>query len=168
MMNFLFDEDMTPHEARAAELFISGAVCSQAVFCAFCDLHGLDYESAALLSSSLGGGVGRLREVCGAFSGAAMAAGMLYGFKIPPTHDEKLGHYSRIQELGARFSERWGSVVCRDILATRADGIGVSSEPEPEERTLEYYAKRPCLEAVRLAARLLDEYIENNPINGGK
>ena len=62
------EEKMTPHEARAAELFLSGAVCAQAVFCAFCDLHGLDFETASRLSSSMGGGVGRLREVCGAFS----------------------------------------------------------------------------------------------------
>lgn len=161
------EERMTPHEARAAELFMSGAVCAQAVFCAFCDLHGLDFETAARLSSSMGGGVGRLREVCGAFSGAAMAAGLIYGFTIPPERGEKSLHYKRIQELGARFSERWGSVVCRDILSSRLGAESVSSEPNPEERTPEYYAKRPCLEAVRLAARLLDEYIENNPIKGG-
>lgn len=161
------EENMTPHEARAAELFISGAVCSQAVFCAFCDLHGLGFETASRLSSSMGGGFGRMREVCGAFSGAAMVAGMLYGFPAPPAQDEKIMHYSRIQELGSRFSERWGSVICRDILAAGMSGHEVSSEPIPEERTPEYYAKRPCLEAVKLAARLIDEYIENNPINGG-
>ena len=158
------DEKMTPHEARAAELFLSGAVCAQAVFCAFCDLHGLDYETAARLSSSMGGGVGRLREVCGAFSGAAMAAGLLYGFSVPPSRGEKSEHYKRIQELGKRFSERWGSVVCRDILGARMGEKSVSSEPVPDERTAEYYAKRPCLECVKFAARLLDEYIEKHPI----
>lgn len=155
---------MTPHEARAAELFLSGAVCAQAVFCAFCDLHGLDYETAARISSSMGGGVGRMREVCGAFSGAAMAAGLLYGFTVPPAQGEKSYHYKRIQELGAAFSERWGSIVCRDILAARMGENAVSSHYVPEERSAEYYAKRPCLEAVRLAARLLDEYIEKHPI----
>lgn len=158
------NEKMTPHEARAAELFLSGAVCAQAVFCSFCDLHGLDYETAARLSSSMGGGVGRMREVCGAFSGAAMAAGLLYGFPIPPAQGEKSEHYKRIQELGAAFSERWGSVVCRDILAARMGENSVSSHYVPEERNAEYYARRPCLEAVRLAARLLDEYIEKHPI----
>lgn len=162
------EEKMTPHEARAAELFMSGAVCAQAVFCAFCDLHGLDFETASRLSSSMGGGVGRLREVCGAFSGAAMAAGLLYGFPIPPAQSEKIEHYKRIQELGGRFSERWGSIVCRDILAARMGERAVTTDHVPDERTPEYYAKRPCLEAVRLAARILDEYIENNPINGGK
>ncbi len=156
--------EMTIHEARAAELFMSGAVCSQAVFCAFCDLHGLDYETASRLSSSLGGGVGRLREVCGAFSGAAMVMGLLYGFSIPPSNSIKAEHYKGVQELAALFSQRWGSVVCRDILAERLGAAHVSSEPEPEERTPEYYAKRPCLEAVRLAARLLDEYIKIHPI----
>ena len=157
-------ENMTPHEARAAELFLSGAVCAQAVFCAFCDLHGLEYETAARLSSSMGGGVGRMREVCGAFSGAVMAAGLLYGFTVPPAQGEKSEHYKRIQELGAAFSERWGSVVCRDILTARMGENAVSSHYVPEERSTEYYARRPCLEAVRLAARLLDEYIEKHPI----
>ena len=157
-------DKMTPHEARAAELFLSGAVCAQAVFCAFCDLHGLEYEIAARLSSSMGGGVGRMREVCGAFSGAAMAAGLLYGFSVPPAHGEKSEHYKRIQELGERFRERWGSVVCRDILSARMGENAVSSHYVPEERSAEYYAKRPCLEAVRLAARLLDEYIIEHPI----
>lgn len=161
------EEKMTLHEARAAELFLAGAVCSQAVFCAFCDLHGIDFETASRLSSSMGGGFGRLREVCGAFSGAAMAAGLLYGFKLPPDQEEKIEHYERIQELGSRFSERWGSIVCRDILAAKMGESAVSTDHVPEERTPEYYAQRPCLEAVRLAARILDEYIENNPINGG-
>ena len=158
------EEKMTSHEARAAELFLSGAVCAQAVFCAFCDIHGLDYETASRLSSSMGGGVGRLREVCGAFSGMAMAAGLLYGFPIPPAQGEKSEHYKRIQFLASRFSERWGSIICRDILAAKIGENAVNTDHVPEERTKEYYSKRPCLEAVRLAARILDEYIENNPI----
>ena len=158
------EEKMTHHEARAAELFLSGAVCAQAVFCAFSDLHGLDFETASRLSSSMGGGIGRLREVCGAFSGVAMVAGMLYGFEIPPDQSEKSAHYKRIQFLASRFSERWGSIVCRDILAARMGENAVSTEHVPDERTKEYYQRRPCLEAVRLAARILDEYIENNPI----
>ena len=158
------EEKMTLHETRAAELFLSGAVCAQAVFCAFCDLHGLDFETASRLSSSMGGGIGRLREVCGAFSGMAMTAGLLYGFSIPPEQGEKSEHYKRIQFLSSRFSERWGSIVCRDILAARVGESAVDTVPVPEERTKEYYSKRPCLEAVRLAARILDEYIENNPI----
>lgn len=158
------EEKMTPHEARAAELFLSGAVCAQAVFCAFCDLHGLDFETASRLTSSMGGGVGRLREVCGAFSGAAMAAGLLYGFSVPPEQGEKSEHYKRVQYLAARFSERWGSIVCRDILAAKIGEKNVSTDHVPEERTQAYYAGRPCLESVRLAARILDEYIETNQI----
>lgn len=156
--------EMTVHEARAAELFLSGAVCAQAVFCAFCDLHGLDFETAARLSSSMGGGVGRLREVCGAFCGAAMAMGLLYGFSVPPGKGEKAQHYGRVQELAAAFKERQGSIVCRDILAARMGAQAVSTEPTPDERTPEYYQKRPCLGVVKLAARLLDEYIESHQI----
>ena len=129
------EEKMTPHEARAAELFLSGAVCAQAVFCAFCDLHGLDFETASRLSSSMGGGIGRLREVCGAFSGMAMAAGLLYGFPVPPEAGEKSEHYKRIQFLASRFSERWGSIVCRDILAARIGENSVDTNHVPEERT---------------------------------
>ena len=158
------EEKMTLHEARAAELFLSGAVCAQAVFCAFCDIHRLDFETASRLSSSMGGGIGRLREVCGAFSGMAMAAGLIYGFSIPPEQNEKSTHYKRIQFLSSRFCERWGSIVCRDILAARIGEKAVDTNHVPDERTKEYYSKRPCLEAVRLAARILDEYIENNPI----
>ena len=68
------------------------------------------------------------------------------------------------KEIGAAFSERWGSVVCRDILNARMGENAPSSHYVPEERSAEYYEKRPCLEAVRLAARLLDEYIEKHPI----
>ena len=148
----------------AGTLFRQGYNCSQAVLGAFAEELGLPFETAVKLSCSFGGGMGRMREVCGAFSGAAMAAGLLYGFPIPPAQGEKSEHYKRIQELGAAFSERWGSVVCRDILAARMGENSVSSHYVPEERNAEYYARRPCLEAVRLAARLLDEYIEKHPI----
>ncbi|MGM9642331.1 MAG: C-GCAxxG-C-C family protein [Eubacteriales bacterium] len=156
--------EMTVHEARAAELFLSGAVCAQAVFCAFCDLHGLDFETAARISSSMGGGVGRLREVCGAFCGAAMAMGLLYGFAVPPKKGEKAEHYGRVQELAAAYRERQGSIICRDILSARMGENAVCADPTPDERTPEYYEKRPCLDAVKLAARLLDEYIKSHPI----
>ena len=79
---------MTKHEELAAEYFLSGAGCAQAVFCAFCDLHGIERRTAALLTSSLCGGVGRLREVCGAFSGAVMVLGVLYGFDFPHEQSE--------------------------------------------------------------------------------
>lgn len=156
--------EMTEHERRAAELFLNGGGCAQAVFCAFCDLHGIDEDTSARLASSMGGGVGRMRQVCGAVSGAAMAAGLIYGFPLEHTHSEKSEHYKRIQEISAVFPERFGSIVCKDILASRLGAGAVSSAPVPEERSADFYKRRPCLECVRLAARSLDEYLAAHPI----
>ena len=159
------EEKMTPHEKRAAELFLSGAGCSQAVFCAFCDLHGIDTDTAARLTSSMGGGIGRQREVCGALSGAVLAAGLLYGFGLDHTGAEKTAHYARVREISSLFREELGSIVCREILAARMGKNAPSDAPVPEPRTAEFYSRRPCLDAVRLAARVLDGYIERNRIN---
>ena len=153
----------TPHEKKAAELFLGGCACAQAVFCAFCDVHGLDLHTAALLSSSLGAGVGRLRQICGAVSGASMVLGLLYGFGIPVTQEDKTEHYARVQELAGAFRERMGSYVCRELLADTLGDENVSDSPAPQARTPEYYASRPCLAAVRTAARLTDEYIASHP-----
>lgn len=149
---------MTKHEEIAAEYFLAGAGCAQAVFCAFCDLHGVDRRTSALITSSLCGGVGRLREVCGAFSGAVMVLGMLYGFDFPHEVSEKSEHYGRVQELAAAYRAEMSSVVCREILENA--GKHADTAPTPEARTADYYAKRPCVRAVRAAARILDEYIE--------
>ena len=153
---------MTKHEEIAGELFLSGAGCCQAVFCAFCDVHGLGRVQAARLASSMGGGVGRMREVCGAVSGAAMVMGLVYGFDYPPTGTEKADLYAAVQEMISPFRAEFGSVVCRDLLASA--GCAVSGAPTPEARTAEFYARRPCLRAVRLAARCLDEYLAAHPI----
>lgn len=161
----MMNEEMSTHEKLAAELFLGGAGCAQAVFCAFADLHRLDMDTSARLASSMGGGVGRMRQICGAVSGAAMAAGLIYGFSLEHTHQEKSEHYRRVQEIARPFEERFGSVVCKEILASRLGKDGVSSAPVPEERSAEFYKRRPCLECVRLAARSLDAYIDTHPID---
>lgn len=155
---------MTKHEELAAEYFLSGAGCAQAVFCAFCDLHGIERRTAALLTSSLCGGVGRLREVCGAFSGAVMVLGVLYGFDFPHEQSEKSEHYKRVQQLAAAYRAEMSSVVCREIL--ESVGKRADTDPMPEQRNEKYYRERPCVRAVRTAARILDEYIERE--NGAK
>lgn len=148
---------------RAIQLFKEGYNCSQAVFLAFEDLHGMDRKTAAALSSSFGGGMGRLREVCGTVSGMFLVAGALYGYDEPGTHEAKAEHYARIQELAHRFEEQHGSIICRELL-----GLTVKREaPVPEERTPEYYKKRPCPELAGCAAEIMEEYIsEHPPVHG--
>jgi C_GCAxxG_C_C family probable redox protein len=129
---------------RAEELFMSGLNCAQAVFCAFADETGMDLETAKKASCALGGGVGRMREVCGAVSGAAMVLGMRHG-------PDKSDVYPKVQEFCAAFRKECGSIVCRELL----EGTGALTGGAAEERTDEYYRKRPCVELVKLAAGLL-------------
>ena len=145
---------------KAMALFEEGYNCAQAVFLAFEDLHGFDRHTAAALSSSFGGGMGRLREVCGTVSGMFMVAGVLYGYEDPKDREAKAEHYARIQELAGMFEQQNGSIVCRELL-----GLSVKRErPVPEERTKEYYKKRPCKELVGCAAQIMERYIEEHPI----
>ena len=147
------------HSVKAEELFLSGCNCSQAVVVAFCDLTGLDETTAKKLSSSFGGGIGRLREVCGAVSGMMMVLGLLYGYADPGEKDAaKKEHYKLVQQFAAEFSAKNGSIVCRDILKNPP------SDPNPSPRTEEYYKHRPCSSMVVFAARLLDNYIAEHPL----
>jgi C_GCAxxG_C_C family probable redox protein len=150
------------HSELTKELFTKGYNCSQSVFAAFCDETGMDLETALKLSSSFGGGMGRLREVCGAVSGMFMVVGMVYGYSDPEDTTAKTEHYELIQALAAKFREENGSIICRELLEL-PDG---EDSPVPEERRLDYYARRPCSELVEHAAKILDEYIQNNPPKG--
>ncbi|HAL63187.1 MAG TPA: hypothetical protein DCO93_01930 [Clostridiales bacterium] len=141
---------------KAMELFESGYNCSQAVVLAFADLLGVDEKALARLTSSFGGGMGRLREVCGAVSGMFMVAGLLYGYDGAETGAKKAEHYARIQHLAERFSQDTGSIVCRELLGLDRK----KDSPTPDKRTEEYYKKRPCRELVGLAAEILEEMIE--------
>lgn len=155
---------MSTHEEKAKQLFMEGYNCAQAVFCAFSDELGVDQETALRLSSSFGGGMGRLREVCGAVSGMFMAAGVKYGYSDPKAREEKSEHYARIQKLAGDFKEQNGSIVCRELLGLQQK----QDAPVPEKRTQEYYKKRPCVELVGDAARMLDAYIMNSDESIGK
>ncbi len=146
---------MTAHALRAQELFFSGCNCAQAIFCAFEDVTGYNHRDAMRLSSSFGGGVGRLREVCGTMSGAAMVAGVLWGYDDLSTDKPKAEHYALIQEIARRFKEKYGTVICRELLK----GLAVDTKPVPEERTKEYYKKRPCVKFVVSMAEILDDMI---------
>ena len=147
------------HSIKAGELFLSGASCSQAVVVAFEDVTGLDHITSLKVASSFGGGIGRMREVCGAVSGMLMVAGLLYGYEDPGEDDvNKKAHYQLVQELAGKFREQAGSIVCREILKNPP------SDPNPTPRTAEFYAKRPCARMVILAAKILDEYIQTRKI----
>ena len=148
---------MTDHSIRAGELFLAGYNCSQSVVVAFCDLTGLSEEFSAKLSSSFGGGMGRMREVCGAVSGMLTVAGLLYGYGAPDDAAKK-AHYTLVQALAGQFRDEHGSIICREILKNPP------SDPNPTPRTAEFYKTRPCARMVMTAARILDEYIASHPI----
>ncbi len=144
---------------KAVELFKKGYNCSQAIVLAFEDLVPVDKGLLAKMASSFGGGMGRLREVCGSVSGMFMIVGLLYGYESCDSVEQKAEHYARIQELAKRFEERNGTIVCRELL-------GLSShreDPTPEARTKEYYEKRPCAEIIGDSAEILEQYIRENP-----
>ena len=152
---------MTQHSTIAKELFESGCNCAQAVLCAFQDITGLDRETAMRLSSSFGGGVARMREVCGAISGGAMVLGLVRGPADPTDQAAKAAHYRLVQTFAERFKEQNGSIICRELLG----GVGTPGR-EPEQRTQSYYQKRPCPLLVAQAAQILDELLsetENAP-----
>ena len=150
---------MTRREAAIAN-FLDGYNCSQSIVLAFEDVLSVDSSTLSRMASSFGGGMGRLREVCGSVSGMFMVAGLLYGYDGPETGQVKADHYARIQELARRFEEKHGSIVCRELL-----GLSVRHDvPVPEARTNEYYKKRPCPEIIGDAAEILEQYIKENPI----
>ena len=131
---------------KAEALFLSGCNCAQAVFAAFADEFGMDETTAQKVSCGLGGGVGRLREVCGAVTGATLVLGMRLG-------PDKADVYPAVQDFCARFKAECGSIVCRELTA----GTGATAGGQAEARTPEYYKKRPCVELVKLAAALLEK-----------
>ena len=146
------------HREKAAQLFLQGYNCAQAVMVAYCDVTGLTPDFAARMASSFGGGMGRMREVCGAVSGMLMVAGLLYGYEIPGDDVSKKEHYHRVQYLAGKFREEAGSIVCREILKNPP------SDPNPTPRTAEFYAQRPCARMLILAAEILDEYMAEHPV----
>ena len=145
---------MTKEEriSRATELFKSGYNCSQSVVAAFADMYGFTEEQALRMAASFGGGIGRMRETCGAACGMFLLAGLEKG-----AIEGKAANYALVQELAAEFKKRNGSLNCGELLGLKKKAP-VSSEPEA--RTEQYYAKRPCSKMVEEAARIWAEYLE--------
>lgn len=156
---------MTRRET-AINYFKQGYNCSQSVLLAFQDLTGLTIEQSALIASSFGGGMGKLREVCGAVSGMFMAIGLIKGYKDPTDLVSKTEHYKRVQELASKFKEQNSSIICRELLSgeysgrTPVSATEISSSTPPAKRTSEYYKKRPCGELVGDAAEILEAYLK--------
>lgn len=143
---------MSIKSEKAKELFKSGYNCSQAVLGVFCEELGLDFETAMKIASSFGGGMGRMREVCGTVSGMFMAAGLKY-FNEPK---DKANQYKIVQQLAQKFKDQNGSIICRELL----EGIESSTNPLPAERTETYYKKRPCVDLVGDAVEIFEQYIK--------
>ena len=144
------------HAEKARQLFLQGYNCAQAVVCAFDDLTGLDRDTAARLASSFGGGMGRMREVCGTVSSALLVLGLVCGYADPASPEAKKAHYARVRELARRFREQNGSIICRELLS----GVETTPGGDPEPRTAEYYARRPCPRLAAQAAGILEEMLK--------
>lgn len=142
----------------AYENFLMGYNCAQAVTVAFADELGLDEKTAARLSCGFGGGMGRMREVCGTFSGIVMVLSALYGYSDPKDTATKKDLYEKIRALAAKFREDNKSIICRELLGLER----VEDSAAPEPRTPEYFKKRPCPELCRYAANILEEFIKDN------
>lgn len=142
---------------RAVDLFKSGYNCSQSVVAAFADIYGFTHEQALHISASFGGGIGRMRQTCGAACGMFLLAGLEKCAVKGADREGKAANYALVQQLAAEFKERNGATNCSELLGLRKE-TPVSSVPE--ERTGHYYAKRPCPKIVEEAARIWAEYLE--------
>lgn len=160
--------------AKAKSLFKEGGYnCCQAVVLAYNDIFGLDNNTAAAISSGFGGGMGRMREVCGSVSGMIILAGLVRPASDPSVKEWRTANYSLVQEVAGEFKALNGSIVCRELLGLVPAGSGAPAakeSPEPSERTQEYYKKRPCEELVGISARIIGEKILKMKTNdnGGK
>lgn len=148
---------MGKYGEKAKALFVGGYNCAQAVFAAFSDVTGIDLETSVKLSSGFGGGMGRMREVCGAVSGMLMVLNAVEGYTSPTDNVAKMELYAKVQTLAGKFKEKNGSIICREIVKD-----SVTSTPVPTERNAEFYKKRPCGEYVEMAADIIADYLGIN------
>lgn len=151
-------KDKEERISRAVAYFMQGYNCSQSVVAAFADLYGFTEEQAFHMAASFGGGIGRMRLTCGAVCGMFMLAGLDDCAVEGSDRIGKSRNYSVVQSLAEKFRSLHGSITCSELLKLRA-GTPVSSQAE--QRTAEYYAKRPCARMVESAARIFSEYIES-------
>ncbi len=148
---------MTDREKQAVQNFADGCNCAQAVLMAYADLLGLTCEQAAMVAVGHGGGMGRLRLHCGAYSAAIMLCGALEGPE-GARKEHRPQTYARVQEVHRQFVERNGTNSCRELLAAAGclEPAAGAQAPTPEARTAEYYKKRPCARIIRSACQIID------------
>lgn len=139
----------------ADSLFRSGYNCAQSVFAAYADLFGMDHRMALKMSGAMGGGVGRMREICGAVSAMAMLAGLKEGNDDPENEEAKAHIYALVREMSGRFKEKEGSLICRELLGIE----GMEESAKPTVRTPEFYATRPCARLIAEAAEIIEEVL---------
>lgn len=144
---------MSERSEKAYQLFKEGYNCSQAVLAVFVNDLGMDFETAMKLSSSFGGGMGKLREVCGAVSAMFIVAGLKNGYTSPNAVTEKNDHYALIQQLAKDYEAENGSINCGELLGLKEK----RQPPVAELRTEEYYKKRPCADLVKSAVEILEK-----------
>ncbi len=144
---------------KAKELFLSGANCAQAVLCAFTDETGLDTETSMKIASGFGGGMARMREVCGAVSGMFMAYDLIKGSSSFTDKDAKDAQYKKLQALAEEFKKETSSIICKELLGLTLPA-NTPDTPVSEARTPHYYKKRPCADLVAMAAGILAEELE--------
>ena len=147
--------DINERVETARNYFLEGYNCAQSIALAYHDVMGIDKELSATMAAPFGGGMGRLREVCGTVSGMFMVAGFIAPNAQPNDTANKKSCYALVQSLAERFREENGSIVCRELLGLTQQ----KDDPTPSPRTEEYYHRRPCAEYVAIAARILGEKI---------
>lgn len=156
---------------QCAQMFFEeGYNCCQSVFLTFAEYYGLDQNTAARLSASFGGGVGRLREICGAVSGMALVCGLECGATDGADQVGKAANYEQMQQLAAHFKERNGSLICRELLGLDGnqpvtEKTGGMGNHQPQARTKTYYATRPCKDLVGTAAEILEAWLKDRETN---
>ncbi len=159
----------------AEDYFRKGYNCSQSVFVPFAHRYGIDEKTALKMSASFGGGMGRMREVCGCMSAMALVAGFESGCTTDYNPKGKEKNYEMVQHLAQEFKKiSGGSIVCRELLGLdkktkesnekeKQAALGSISEnmtsPIPSERTQEYYKKRPCIQLIRAACEILESQV---------
>ena len=154
------EQELDERVTRAVENFMQGYGCCQSVVAAFADLYGLDETMAKKIAAGFGGGVGRLRMMCGAVSGIVMLVGLDCGQTEGSDREGKSACYKVVQDLLARSKEENGSLICAEILGIQGCEKAHSNYVA-SERTAEYYKTRPCAAKVESAARIFADYLKN-------
>lgn len=140
---------------EAVRTFEAGYGCAQSVFATYADLFGMDRETALKLASPMGGGMGRMREVCGAVSSMALLAGLKEGNIDPSDEEGRERIYLLVREMSDIFKAENGTIICRELLGIKT----MEQSARPDKRTQEYYENRPCSRLVASAAKIVEEML---------